>query len=64
LSVTRAIRTLEERPSIFITNKVIFSSERVLYKTMIAWDQLKKSLVVSPKGLGDKTNCLTVHCRS
>jgi hypothetical protein len=51
----RAIRTLDESPSIFIIDKPIFSSERVLnnnycYKISVE----KKSLVVSLKGLDAK----------
>jgi hypothetical protein len=49
--------TLDERPSIFIRDKPIFSSERVLNndyhrRSLVA----KKSLVVGLKGLDAKTN--------
>jgi hypothetical protein len=48
-----AIRTLDERPSIFIRDKPIFSSERVLRKHYDRKGSVKKkkSLVVSLKGL-------------
>jgi hypothetical protein len=42
------------RPVIFIREKPILSSERMLHNT--ARVQLKKSLIVSLKGLGAKTN--------
>jgi hypothetical protein len=46
--------TLDEKPSIFIIEKPILSSERMLRKEKV---QLKKrSLFVSLKGLGAKTN--------
>jgi hypothetical protein len=44
---------LDERPSIFIRDKPIFSSERVLHKD---YHLKKKSQVVSLKGLDAKTN--------
>jgi hypothetical protein len=50
-----AICTLDQRPSIFIRDKPIFSSERV---SMTARVQLEKkmSLVVSHKGFDTKMN--------
>jgi hypothetical protein len=49
--------TLDERPSIFIRDKPILSSDRMLQKTITARFQLKiKPLVVDLKGLGAKTN--------
>jgi hypothetical protein len=53
-----AIRTLEERPSIFIRDNLIFSSERMLHKDYYRKCSVeeKTSLVVSLKGLGAKTN--------
>jgi hypothetical protein len=50
-------RTLEEGASIFIGDKHIFSSERMLYKDYYRWSSLEKeSSVVSLKGLDAKTN--------
>jgi hypothetical protein len=47
--------TLDERPSKFIRDKPIFSSERMLHKDYYARVQLrKKSLVVGLKGLDAK----------
>jgi hypothetical protein len=52
-----AIRTLDGRPSIFIRDNPIFSSERILRKD---YDRKgifgKKSLVITLKGLVGKTN--------
>jgi hypothetical protein len=49
------IRTLDERPSIFIRNKSIFSSDRMLYKNYFHMGSLeKKFLVMSLKGLDAK----------
>jgi hypothetical protein len=50
--------TLDERPSIFITDKPIFSSERMLHKDYYRKGSVggKKILVVGPKGLDGKTN--------
>jgi hypothetical protein len=49
--------TLDERPSIFIRDKSIISSERLLYKEYTARVQLgKKSVVVCLKVLDAKTN--------
>jgi hypothetical protein len=51
------MRTLDERPSMFIRDKLVFSSERVLHKDYDRKGSVeKKSLVVSLKGLGAKTN--------
>jgi hypothetical protein len=52
----RAMRTLDERPSIFIRDKPIFSSERVLHKDYCHKGSVKKSMVVGLKGLGARTN--------
>jgi hypothetical protein len=48
----------DERPSIFIKNKSIFSSERMLHKDYCRKGSVekKKSLVVGLKGLDAKTN--------
>jgi hypothetical protein len=52
-----AIRTLEERPSILITDKSIFSSERMLHKDYYRKSSVEKeTLVVILKGLDIKTN--------
>jgi hypothetical protein len=51
------IRTVDERPSIFIRDKAIFSSDRMLHKNYYRKSSVKEiSLVVSPKGLGGKMN--------
>jgi hypothetical protein len=51
------ICTPDERPSIFIREKPIFSSERILLRTYHkALFEKKKSLVVGLKGLDIKTN--------
>jgi hypothetical protein len=49
---------LDERPSIFVRDKPIFSSERMLHKDYDHKGSLDKnrSLVVSLKGLDAKTN--------
>jgi hypothetical protein len=49
--------TLDERPSIFIRDKPIFSSERILHKDYYRKGSVgtKKNLVVSLKGLDAKT---------
>jgi hypothetical protein len=50
------IRTLDERPGIFIRDKPIFSSERMLLKEYYRKGSIeKKSLVLSLKALA-KTN--------
>jgi hypothetical protein len=61
-----AVRTLDRRPSIFIRDKLIFFSERVLHKDYDRNGSVeeKKSLVVSLKGLGAKTNLLAVNRQS
>jgi hypothetical protein len=52
-----AIRTLDKRPNIFIREKPILSSERMLYKDYDRKGSVaKKSVVVGLKGLGAKTN--------
>jgi hypothetical protein len=52
-----AIRAFDERPSIFIRDKLIFSSDRMLHKDYNCKGLVeKKSLVVSLKGLDPKTN--------
>jgi hypothetical protein len=48
---------IDERPSIFIRDKSIFSSERMLYKDYDRKGSVEnKSLVVSLKGLDTKKN--------
>jgi hypothetical protein len=53
-----------QRPSLFIKDKPILSSERTLQKGYdckgSAAKKKKESLVVSLKGLGTKKNCLAV----
>jgi hypothetical protein len=44
------------RLSIFISDKLSLSSDRMLRKTMVAKVQLQKNLVVNLEGLGAKTN--------
>jgi hypothetical protein len=48
--------TLDERPSIFIKDKPIFSSERILHKDYYRRSSAEKNLVVGLKGLDAKTN--------
>jgi hypothetical protein len=49
--------TLDEIPSIFVRDKHIFSSERMLHKDYYRRSSVeKKNLVVALKGLDDKTN--------
>jgi hypothetical protein len=49
--------TLDVKPSIFIRDKPIFSSERKLHKDCYRKGSVEKnSLVVILKGLDDKTN--------
>jgi hypothetical protein len=49
--------TLDERPSVFIRGKLIFSSERVLHKDYYRKGSVRrKSLVMGLTGLDDKTN--------
>jgi hypothetical protein len=43
-------------PSIFIRDKPIFSSERMLHKDYYPRSSVEKSLVVGLKGLDAKTN--------
>jgi hypothetical protein len=51
-----AIRTLDERPCLYIRDKPIFSSERMLHKDYDRKDSVeKKSLVTSLKKLDAKT---------
>jgi hypothetical protein len=45
-----------KRRSLFITDKPILSSERMLYKDCDHTGSVAKTLVVSIKGLGAKTN--------
>jgi hypothetical protein len=50
--------TLDERPSIFIRDKSIFLSERMLHKDYYRRSSVeKKSLVMGLKGLDAKINC-------
>jgi hypothetical protein len=46
--------TLDERPGIFIRDKPIFSSERMLHKVYYRRSSVKKSLVVGFKELETK----------
>jgi hypothetical protein len=49
--------TLDERSSIFLRDKLIFSSERILHKDYYRKSSVeKKILVVDLKGLDAKTN--------
>jgi hypothetical protein len=51
------IRTLAERPSIFIRDKPVLSSERMLHKEYDRKVPVEKlTLIVNLKGLGAKTN--------
>jgi hypothetical protein len=52
----RAIRTLDEWPSIFPGDKPIFSSERMLHKGYYRKSSVEKTLVMGLKGLDAKTN--------
>jgi hypothetical protein len=61
---TFAIRTLDERPSMSITDKLIYSSERMFHKDCDLKGSVKKSLVVNLKGLCAKTKCLALICQS
>jgi hypothetical protein len=50
-------RTLDEKPSIFIRDKPIFSSERMLHKDYYCKGSVgKKPLFMGLKGLNAKTN--------
>jgi hypothetical protein len=51
-------RTLDEKPGIFIRDKLIFSSGRMLHKDYYRKGSVEKerSLVVSLRGLGAKMN--------
>jgi hypothetical protein len=52
------IRTLDEKPSVFIRDKPIFSSEMILHKGYYRKGSVeRKSLAVGLKGPGAKTNC-------
>jgi hypothetical protein len=48
--------TLDERPGMFIRDKPILSSERMLHKVYQRRSSVEKSLVVGLKGLDAKTN--------
>jgi hypothetical protein len=48
--------TLDERPGIFIRDKLSFSSERMLHKDYYRRSLVKKCLVLGLKGLDAKTN--------
>jgi hypothetical protein len=50
------ICTLDGRPSIFIRDKLIFSSERMLHKDYYDKGSVEKNLLAGLKGLGAKTN--------
>jgi hypothetical protein len=51
------MNTLDERPSICISNKPIFSSERMLHKYYNCKGSVeRKTLVVRLKGLDARTN--------
>jgi hypothetical protein len=62
--VVRAIRTLDKRPSIFITDKPKFRQRGCYIRIITAKVQLKKFLVVGLKGLDIKTNRLAVNHQS
>jgi hypothetical protein len=49
------IRIFDERPNVFIRDKLIFSLERMLHKDYYRKGSVEKNLVVGPKGLGAKT---------
>jgi hypothetical protein len=51
-----AITTADERPSIFIRDEPIFSSERMLHKDYYRKGLVEKTLVVGLKGFDAKTN--------
>jgi hypothetical protein len=51
-----AIRTLDERPNIFITDQPIFSSEKKLHEDYYRKGSAKKSVIVRLKGLDTKMN--------
>jgi hypothetical protein len=53
-----AISTLDKRPSMFIRDKPVFLSERVLHKDYDHKDSArgKKFVVVSLEGLGTRTH--------
>jgi hypothetical protein len=55
-----------ERPSLFIRDNPIFSSEKMLRKDYYrkSWVEKKKSLVVGLKGLHGETNWLAVNRQS
>jgi hypothetical protein len=57
------IRTLDERLNIFIKDKPIFSSERMLHKDCVhkGLVEKQKSLVVNLKRLGAKMKWLAVN---
>jgi hypothetical protein len=56
---------LDERPSLFIRGKPIFSSERMLHENYYGKDSVvKKIMVLSLKGLDAKTKCLAVYRQS
>jgi hypothetical protein len=59
-----AIRTLDVRPSIFIRDNPIFSSERIFHKDYDCKGLDKKILFVILKGIGAKTNLLAVNRQS
>jgi hypothetical protein len=64
MSYLRNIRTLDEKPSTFIRDKP-FSSERMLHEDYYARVKFEnKSLDVSLKGPGAKTNWLAVNRQS
>jgi hypothetical protein len=51
----------DKRPDIFVRDKLILSSERMLQKDYDRKGPVKKSLVVILKGLDAKTNWLEVN---
>jgi hypothetical protein len=59
------MRTFDKSQNIFIRDKSIFSSERMLHKNYYRMGSVaKKILVVILKRLGDKTNWLAVNRQS
>jgi hypothetical protein len=58
------MQTTDERPSIFIIDNPIFSSQRMLYMEYYRKVSVEKSLVVILKGLNANTNWLAVTSQS
>jgi hypothetical protein len=58
------MRILDERPSIYMRDNPISSSERMLHKDYDRKRSVEKSLVVSLEGLDAKMNRLVVNRQS